>query len=55
MTNYTCSVSGKEVLETGKGIGCDRCKKLVPHKCNELSNFNFKYLQNNKDLFLILH
>ena len=55
MTNYTCSVSGKEVLETGKGIGCDRFKKLVPHKCNELSNFNFKYLQNNKDLFLILH
>ena len=49
MTNYPCSVCEKEVLETDRGVGCDRCKKWVHHKYNELSNFNFKYLQNNKD------
>ena len=49
MTNYPCSVFEKEVLETAKGIGCDHCKKWVHHKYNELSDFDFKYLQNNKD------
>ena len=51
MTNYPCSVCEKEVLETDKGIGCDHCKKWVHHKCNELSDFDFKYLQNNKDFW----
>ena len=55
MTNYPCSVFEKEVLETAKGIGCDHCKKWVHHKCNELSDFDFKYLQNNKDFWSILH
>ena len=51
MTNYTCSVCEKEVLETDKGVGCDHCKKWVHHRCNELSDFDFRYLQNDKDFW----
>ena len=43
MTNYPCSVCEKEALETDKEIGFGHCK------CNDLSDFDFKYLQNNKD------
>ena len=49
MTNHPCSVFEKEASETVKGIGCDDCKKWFHHKCNELSDFDFKQLQNNKD------
>ena len=49
MTNYPCSVCEKEVLETDKGIGSDHCTKWVQDKCNELSDFDIKYLQNNKN------
>ena len=48
MTNYSCSVCEKELLETGKRIGCDHYKKWIYQKCNELSDSDFKYLQNNK-------
>ena len=49
MTNYPCSVCEKEILETDKGIDRDHCKKWINHNCNELSDFYYKYLQNNKD------
>ena len=51
MTNYSCNVCEKEVLETDKGIGCVNCKKWVHYKWNELSDFDFKYLQHNKDIW----
>ena len=53
MTNDPCSVCEKEVLETEKGVSCDHCKKWFHQKYNELSDFDFKYLQNNKDLHYI--
>ena len=40
-----------EVLDTNKGTGCDHRKKWVHHKCNELSNSDFKNLQNEKDFW----
>ena len=49
MTNYPCGTCVKEDLETDKGIGYDHWKKWVHHKYHELSDFDFKYLQNNKD------
>ena len=49
MTNYPCSVCEKEALQTDKEIGFGHCKKQVHCKCNDLSDFDFKYLQNNKD------
>ena len=51
MNNDLCSVCEKEIFETDKGIGCDHSKKWIHHKCNELSDFDFKYLQNNKDFW----
>ena len=51
MINYPCSVCEKEVLKTDKRIGCNLCKKWVHHKCKELSDFDFKHLQNNKDFW----
>ena len=41
MTNYSCTVCKREVLETDQGISCNHCKKWVHHKCNELSDPDF--------------
>ena len=37
----------KNILENDERTGCNPCKKCVHHKHNELSDFGFKYLQNN--------
>ena len=29
ITNYPCSVSEKQVLETDKGVGCDHCNWFI--------------------------
>ena len=55
MTNFPCSVCEKELLEIDKGIGCDNCMKWVHHKCNELNNFDFKYMQKNKDIWYFIN
>ena len=36
-------------MENDKGIDCHHCKIWVHHKCIELSDSDFKYLQTNKD------
>ena len=51
MTNYPCSVCEKEVLETDKGTSYVHCKKWVHYKWNELSDFDFKYLEHNKAIW----
>ena len=55
MTNYPCSVCEKEALETDKEIGFGHCKKWVHCKCNDLSDFDFKYLQITKIFSIVLN